>query len=81
MADDLAAVLDRLGVDTVKLVAHDWGGPVAFIMMLRHPEKVTGFFGMNTVGALGEARSLGAPQRLAVLVPDPDVAARSSARG
>ncbi len=24
------------------------GGPVAFTMMLRHPEKVTGFFGMNT---------------------------------
>ncbi|ORV10759.1 alpha/beta fold hydrolase [Mycobacterium celatum] len=50
MADDLAAVLDRLGIDKVKLVAHDWGGPVAFIMMLRHPEKVTGFFGLNTVG-------------------------------
>jgi pimeloyl-ACP methyl ester carboxylesterase len=48
MADDLAAVLDKLGVATVKLVAHDWGGPVAFIMMLRHPEKVTGFFGANT---------------------------------
>lgn len=33
MADDLAAVLDRLGVGPVKLVAHDWVGPVAFIMM------------------------------------------------
>jgi len=49
MAEDLAGVLDRLGVDKVKLVAHDWGGPVAFIMMLRHPHKVTGFFGVNTV--------------------------------
>jgi pimeloyl-ACP methyl ester carboxylesterase len=49
MAEDLAAVLDRLGVDKVKLVAHDWGGPAAFIMMLRHPDKVTGFFGCNTV--------------------------------
>jgi pimeloyl-ACP methyl ester carboxylesterase len=49
MGDDLAAVLDRLGVAKVKLVAHDWGGPVAFIMMLRHPEKVTAFFGVNTV--------------------------------
>ena len=48
MADDLAVVLDRLGVGPVKLVAHDWGGPVAFIMMLRHPAKVTGFFGLNT---------------------------------
>jgi pimeloyl-ACP methyl ester carboxylesterase len=49
MADDLAAVLDKLGVGQVRLAAHDWGGPVAFILMLRHPERVTGFFGMNTV--------------------------------
>lgn len=50
MADDLAAVLDRLDTGPVALVAHDWGGPVAFIMMLRHPTKVIGYFGMNTVG-------------------------------
>ncbi|OBJ79107.1 epoxide hydrolase [Mycobacterium sp. 1165196.3] len=49
MAEDLAGVLDDLGIAKVKLVAHDWGGPAAFIMMLRHPEKVTGFFGLNTV--------------------------------
>ena len=47
--EDLAGVLDRLGIGSVKLVGHDWGGPAAFIMMLRHPEKVTGFFGLNTV--------------------------------
>jgi pimeloyl-ACP methyl ester carboxylesterase len=50
MADDLAAVLDQLGVGSVALAAHDWGGPIACIMMLRHPAKVTGYFGMNTVG-------------------------------
>jgi pimeloyl-ACP methyl ester carboxylesterase len=50
MADDLAAVQDRLGVGPVRLVAHDWGGPVAMIMLLHHPEKVTGFFGLNTLG-------------------------------
>ncbi|MCV7436465.1 alpha/beta fold hydrolase [Mycobacterium seoulense] len=49
MADDLAAVLDRLGAEPVALVAHDWGGPVSFIMMLRHPEMVRGYFGVNTV--------------------------------
>jgi len=50
MAEDLTAMLDRLGVKPVRLVAHDWGGPVAVIMMLRHPEKVSGFFGLNTIG-------------------------------
>ena len=49
MADDLAAVLDRLGVGPVRFVGHDWGGPVGILMMLRHPEKVSGFFGVNTV--------------------------------
>lgn len=49
MAEDLAVVLDRLGVGPVKLIAHDWGGPVSFIMMVRHPAKVRGFFGLNTV--------------------------------
>lgn len=50
MADDLAVVLTRLETGPVRLVAHDWGGPVAFIMMLRHPEAVSGFFGLNTTG-------------------------------
>jgi pimeloyl-ACP methyl ester carboxylesterase len=36
MAGDLLTVLDKLGIATVKLAAHDWGGPVAFILMLRH---------------------------------------------
>ncbi|MEI7716383.1 MAG: alpha/beta hydrolase [Mycobacterium sp.] len=63
MADDLAAVLDRLGVASVTLVAHDWGGPVAFIMLLRYPQKVNGFFGLNTVAPwvqcdLSSARNL-----------------------
>ncbi|MEB3980949.1 alpha/beta hydrolase [Mycobacterium sp. 663a-19] len=49
MADDLAGVLDQLQVKPVTLVAHDWGGPVAFIAMLRHPGKAAGFFGVNTV--------------------------------
>jgi pimeloyl-ACP methyl ester carboxylesterase len=63
MADDLAAVLDRLGVGPVRLVAHDWGGPVAFIMMLRHPQKVAGFFGMNTAAPF-VGRDLGTVRHL-----------------
>ncbi|OBK37716.1 epoxide hydrolase [Mycobacterium sp. 1165196.3] len=50
MADDLAIVLERLDTGPVHLVGHDWGGPVAFLLMLRHPKMVRGFFGLNTVG-------------------------------
>lgn len=49
MAEDLAGLVDHLSVRSVTLVAHDWGGPVSFSMMVRHPEKVCGFFGVNTV--------------------------------
>jgi pimeloyl-ACP methyl ester carboxylesterase len=49
MADDLDAVLEQLGVGPVKIAAHDWGGPVAFLLLLRHPERVTGFCGFNTI--------------------------------
>lgn len=49
MARDLVAVLDDLGVRTVRLAAHDWGGPVAFCLLLEHPERVSGFLGLNTI--------------------------------
>ena len=45
----LARLLQRLDVGPVAVAAHDWGGPVAFTMMLRHPEQVAAFFGINTV--------------------------------
>ena len=49
MAEDLAAVLDQLDVGPVTIAAHDWGGPVAVILLLRHPGRVAGFVGFNTV--------------------------------
>src|SRR2546427_749543 len=49
MADDLVAVLDQLGVDRAWIAAHDWGGLAGFILLLRHPDRVTGFAGFNTV--------------------------------
>jgi pimeloyl-ACP methyl ester carboxylesterase len=65
MGDDLAAVLDELGAGPVKVAAHDWGGPVAFCLLLGHPEKVSGFLGLNTIapiarvdlGLLGHSRN------------------------
>ena len=72
MADDLAAVLDRLGVGPVKLVAHDWGGPVAFIMMLRHPGKGDRLLRSQHRSALCQTRPVVDAQRLAILVPDSD---------
>ena len=35
MADDVLAVLDELGLERVKLVGHDWGGWIGFLLCLR----------------------------------------------
>jgi pimeloyl-ACP methyl ester carboxylesterase len=50
LAEDLAAVLAQLATGPATVAAHDWGGPPAVIMLLRHPALVSGFLGINTVG-------------------------------
>jgi haloacetate dehalogenase len=40
MANELAAVMDKLGFATFDLVGHDRGGRVAYRLALDHPEKV-----------------------------------------
>ena len=37
---DLVGLLDHLGVDKVRLVAHDWGAVIAWHLVLAHPERV-----------------------------------------
>ncbi|WP_430385902.1 alpha/beta fold hydrolase [Blastomonas fulva] len=37
---DLLALADHLGVDTFTLVGHDWGGAIAWMAALNHPDRV-----------------------------------------
>jgi pimeloyl-ACP methyl ester carboxylesterase len=48
MASDVLALMDELGLDRVRLVGHDWGGLVGFLMCLRAPERFPGYLVMNT---------------------------------
>ena len=83
MAEDLAAVLDELEVGPVRVVAHDWGGPVGFILLLNHPEKVSGFLGLNTLAPWLKLDLGIVPPPVALLVPaaDGDPAGRAEGRG
>lgn len=49
LASDVLAVLDRLGVERVKLVGHDWGGWIGFLLCLREPRRFERFLALNIV--------------------------------
>jgi pimeloyl-ACP methyl ester carboxylesterase len=39
--EDLVALADALGLERFTLVGHDWGGAVAWLAALRHPERLS----------------------------------------
>jgi pimeloyl-ACP methyl ester carboxylesterase len=47
MADDVLAVLDELGLDRVKLIGHDWGGWIGFLIGLREPQRIERFLALG----------------------------------
>ena len=47
MADDVLAVLDALGLERVKLVAHDWGGWLGFLLGMKAPERFERYLALN----------------------------------
>src|SRR5205085_8589075 len=47
MGTDVLALLDTLGLDTVRLVGHDWGGWIGFLICLRAPERFRRFVACN----------------------------------
>jgi pimeloyl-ACP methyl ester carboxylesterase len=47
LADDVLAFLDALELDRVKLVGHDWGGWVGFLICLREPQRIERHLALN----------------------------------
>jgi len=48
LAADIVALLDALELDRVRLVGHDWGGVIGFLLCLRHPERFDRHLALNT---------------------------------
>jgi pimeloyl-ACP methyl ester carboxylesterase len=46
LVDDMLGILDRLGIERVRLIGHDWGGWLGFLLCLRQPERVERFLGL-----------------------------------
>lgn len=48
LTDDLAGLLEALGIEKAIFCGHDWGGMVVWQMALRHPDRTAGVVGVNT---------------------------------
>lgn len=59
LAADVLAVLDELGIERVKLVGHDWGGWIGYLLALREPERIERFLALNIVPPWTSARDIG----------------------
>jgi len=47
LADDVLALLDALGLERVKLVGHDWGGWIGFLLGLKAPQRFERYLALN----------------------------------
>jgi pimeloyl-ACP methyl ester carboxylesterase len=61
MADDVLAVMDALGLERVKLVGHDWGGWIGFLLALREPQRFERYLALNILPPWTSFRAI-APQ-------------------
>lgn len=48
MTDDLARLLDALGIEKAVFCGHDWGGAIVWPMAQLHPTRVAGVIGVST---------------------------------
>ena len=51
--DNLARLIDHLGLQEVTLAVHDWGGPIGFGWAMRHPTRIKRLIVFNTAAFLG----------------------------
>jgi pimeloyl-ACP methyl ester carboxylesterase len=47
LVSDLVGVLDALGIEKVRLVAHDWGAIQGWYLAMRHPERVERYIALS----------------------------------
>ena len=49
MAGDVLAAMDALGIERAKLVGHDWGAWIGFLLCLREPQRFERFLALGVV--------------------------------
>ena len=51
--DNVERLADRLGLEDITLVVHDWGGAIGFGLAARRPERIRRFVILNTAAFFG----------------------------
>jgi pimeloyl-ACP methyl ester carboxylesterase len=47
LANDIIALMDRLGIERAPVVGHDWGAVVGWILAINHPERVERYVALS----------------------------------
>lgn len=47
LADELARFMDQVGAPRARVMGHDWGGYIGFMLALRHPNKVSQYLALD----------------------------------
>jgi pimeloyl-ACP methyl ester carboxylesterase len=55
---DLVAVLDTLGIQRAKLVGHDWGAAVAWLLAALHPDRIERLVAMSVGHPAAQRRAI-----------------------
>src|SRR4051794_8757273 len=75
LAGDVIALLDALELDRVRLVGHDWGGFIGFLVALQAPERIRDLLAFSIVHPWASRPRAAALARLPLLAYQPLVAA------
>lgn len=57
LVGDLIGVLDQLGAGRVKVVGHDWGAVIGWVLAARHPERVECYVALSVGHPMAYARA------------------------
>jgi pimeloyl-ACP methyl ester carboxylesterase len=47
LADDIAKFMDNVGAPRARVMGHDWGGFIGFMLAMRHPDKVSQYLALD----------------------------------
>lgn len=54
---DVLAMLDQLGIDKVRLVGHDWGGAIGWMLCMKAPERIEQYVALSVGHPAAVARA------------------------